>query len=125
VRGSSAAGPHLPGEKTRAWLITLAVTLLLGSPLPDRATPEAWQLPGLDKCVHVGLFWLLGLAWKPVFSRQSSLKHRTLGYTGLALYAALTEAFQSWLGWRDGELSDWVADLLGLLFSSLHVGKNG
>lgn len=78
--------------------------------------PSLLALPPLnDKLVHGCLYtvlgWTLGLGWARVPRRVPHVVLVTIG----ALYAATDEWHQIYVPGRVADLSDWLADLVGLL----------
>lgn len=100
------------------WTATILITCWTPDIyLPVRERQCSWlQLAHLDKVIHLGIFgvfavlWLLALPHLP----QRFLR---IGVAGAAL-AAITEIVQNLpIVHRDGELSDWVADMTGLVLA--------
>lgn len=71
-----------------------------------------------DKAQHVFAFFCLSslgiLAHQKVVVKVS---------IGLLLYGALIEVLQWLMGWRSGELADWVADGIGILIGYFFINK--
>jgi len=104
-------GPHPAGRPTPwrvlFWAWAALVGVLTLSPLP--AAPP---VPGGDKLHHLLAFLLLGIlarfGWRQV-------PYLALTFPAVLGYGALIELVQAWLPYRSGELSDLLADALGLL----------
>ncbi len=73
------------------------------------STPAGPAIPGLDKIVHAGVFFLPG-----VIGLLAGVRMRWLALV-LALHAVLSELVQhAWLPLRAGDPWDVLADLAGL-----------
>lgn len=90
-------------------IITVAV-LFAHEFLPDPIRKRLFQMPAIDTIGHLTSFFLL--AWVCHSVLKLSL---TLCVPLLTFYAALTEVGQSFLGYRKGEFSDFIADVVGVL----------
>jgi VanZ family protein len=65
-----------------------------------------------DKLQHALAFGILTLLGLVVYGRNStSIKRMTIA---MAFYGALIEILQSLSGWRYGEFSDWISNLVGV-----------
>jgi VanZ family protein len=120
-RPVSAVGPassHAPARLARAWQVfkrwgwVLIVLLATGVALmPTDQMPQAIQF--WDKAQHTLAYAGLALTGLWAIPRRPRL---VLG--GLALHGALVEVLQATLTTtRQGEWSDWLADVLGLLLA--------
>ncbi|WP_440876638.1 VanZ family protein [Thalassotalea sp. PLHSN55] len=94
--------PYLP------LIISLLLSVLLYfSPL----LPLLLKIAAIDKLGHfIGFFFLTWLVYLIV---DGSLLAMSLC---LLLYSGLTELGQHFLGFRNGEMSDFIADALGIAF---------
>lgn len=76
--------------------------------------PMAYLPSGLfdwwDKAQHLFAFFFLSTLG--ILAYQKAVVRVAIG---LLLYAALIEILQLLIGWRSGELADWVADGIGIL----------
>lgn len=95
-------------------LVVYWIAIFVGTHLPgDPLGPLASR--GGDKWIHCGAFAglaiLLALAvgW---FSRPGWLSYLAM-FAGLALYGAIDEWTQSFVG-RSTDLKDWIADVIGI-----------
>ncbi|HWL93213.1 MAG TPA: VanZ family protein [Phycisphaerae bacterium] len=101
---------------TIVWLGSFLAAFVATHLPPSRLPTVPWIS---DKVEHVGAFFFLALisAWKfqlaqwPVWLGRFAL---TLAF--LALYAAVDEWTQPWVG-RSCEVGDWLADLAGSLLA--------
>lgn len=74
------------------------------------------HLAHFDKVIHLGIFGVFALLWLRALPHLSQ-RFLRIGVAGAAL-AAITEIVQNLpIVHRDGELSDWVADMIGLLLA--------
>lgn len=95
------------------FLITVIIvtTLLLFAHefLPDTLRKRIFQFPEIDTIGHLTSFFIL--TWVTHSVIKISLPICT---PLLIFYAALTEIGQSFLGYRSGELGDFIADVIGI-----------
>lgn len=95
------------------WLVMLVVTALFLVPqeFVSSAIFDWW-----DKVQHAlafGVLMLLGfIAYSKYFWRV---------VIGLILYGAVIEITQSWTGWRQGDVMDALADMVGVLVIGLLI----
>jgi len=114
----------------RAPAILWTAVVLLACWIPGGAVEagslDLFDVPGLDKVVHVVLFFLESfLLLRAVHGVPSGRSLRDALTTGriacrrvavpTAGLAALTEVVQLWVPHRDGSPADFLADLLGIL----------
>ena len=71
--------------------------------------PSEPGIPHFDKIEHASAFFVMG-AW---FAALCPSRLRAMGL-GLAAYALVTELLQAATGFRDGDVWDWCADIIGL-----------
>jgi VanZ family protein len=71
-----------------------------------------------DKAQHALVFFCLSSLG--ILAYQKATVKVTIG---LLLYGALIEVLQWIIGWRSGELADWVADGIGILISCPLVNR--
>lgn len=95
-------------------LLVIAAVLLFFSSfflLPAELKNAVFRSPQIDTIGHFIGFFVL--AWV----LHSHLKISLITtFTTLAFYGAFTEIGQYYLGFRNGEFSDFFADILGILF---------
>jgi len=77
--------------------------------LPDPLRKRLFQFPEIDTIGHLTSFFIL--TWVSHSIIKLSL---ALCMPLLIFYAALTEVGQSFLGYRSGELGDFIADIGGI-----------
>ncbi|WP_115717470.1 VanZ family protein [Gallaecimonas mangrovi] len=72
-------------------------------------TKGSYPQPGGDKTVHATTFFVLSLlsfgAWRRSYWQQ---------WLGLAAYGGLIELVQWYIPYRDANIFDWCADLVGM-----------
>jgi VanZ family protein len=98
-------------------------TILVACWTPDIYLPVRegqgflFKLAHLDKVVHLGIFGVFAVLWLRALPLLPQ-RFLRIGLAGAAL-AAITEIVQNLpIVHRDGELSDWVADVTGLLLAT-------
>jgi hypothetical protein len=99
------------------------MALFVGTHLPSGVA----SLPGrpLDKVPHfvgfAGLAVILAMAWQTAAGKLAA-RHRCAVWIVVALYGALDEWTQSFVG-RQSSVGDWIADVLGagVALAALHV----
>lgn len=69
-----------------------------------------------DKAQHTLAFIIFTLTANLSYKSNSGLI-----LLSLIVYGGVIEIIQSMTGWRQGELGDWFADVLGVVFSSLYL----
>ncbi len=116
---NSASGPPL------SWRLALLVGLLIywtllfvGTHLPgDPNFRPTESVPHIDKVAHAGAF--AGLAVLLLVGLSGWIRPSVaLGLavlTSLAIYAGLDEFTQGFVRFRQSDVRDWVADMLGVL----------
>lgn len=77
--------------------------------LPDPLRKRLFQFPALDTIGHLTSFFIL--TW---VSHSIIKLPLFICMPLLIFYAALTEVGQSFLGYRSGELGDFIADIIGI-----------
>ena len=77
--------------------------------LPDTLRKHIFQFPEIDTIGHLTSFFIL--TWVSHSIIKLSLP---LCVPLLIFYGALTEIGQSFLGYRSGELGDFIADVIGI-----------
>lgn len=95
------------------WLVMLVITTLFLVPqeFVSSAIFDWW-----DKAQHAlafGVLMLLGFIAYPNYFWRIAI--------GLILYGAVIEFIQLWTGWRQGDVMDALADMVGVLVISLHI----
>lgn len=87
--------------------------------LSDQASVSMpMNIPNIDKVIHAGAYFLMGiLAWR-AFSQQLP-KPIWLTIVFCSLYGLSDEWHQSFVIGRYAEVSDWIADTAGGVFSVL------
>ena len=100
-----------------AWLWTATILIVCWTPdiyLPVRERRGSLlEQVHLDKVVHLGIFGVFAVLWLRALPLLPQ-RFLRIGLAGAAL-AAITEIVQNLpVVHRDGEFSDWVADVLGL-----------
>ncbi|TMM46010.1 VanZ family protein [Colwellia ponticola] len=89
--------------------IVSSLLLVAHSFVPDSWRKIIFQFPAIDTIGHLTSFFIL--TWVSHSVIKLSLP---LCLMLLTFYAALTEVSQSLLGYRQGELGDFLADVLGI-----------
>jgi len=77
--------------------------------LPDPLRKRLFQFPALDTIGHLTSFFILTWVSHSIIKLPLSICMPLLIF-----YAALTEIGQSFLGYRSGELGDFIADIIGI-----------
>lgn len=91
-------------------VIIITITLLFAHEfLPDLIRRRIFQLPAIDTLGHLTSFFIL--TWVSHSIIKLSL---TVAVPLLIFYGALTEVGQSFLGFRNGEFGDFLADVVGI-----------
>lgn len=93
-------------KKVIFWLILIVVMVFSLLPV-EHLPPIAFNW--WDKTQHILSFFILGALGFTTYPKNSV----QLAF-GLICYGVLIEVFQSLSGWRDGEILDWVADIIGV-----------
>lgn len=94
-------------------LFALAVLVVVTLALVPSATLPATLFDWWDKAQHVTAFAVLVL-----LGRQAYPSHGGRVAMGLVLLGAGIELAQAWVGWRDGDVLDWLADGVGVVLAS-------
>lgn len=77
-------------------------------------------LPHFDKCVHFGMFFIAGIFINALSTYQSSKFQKIWLPLFFVFYAALIEVIQHLYVYnRNGDIFDWLADVVGLFFGIL------
>lgn len=90
-------------------LIISILLLFIHDFLPDPLRERIFQFPAIDTIGHLTSFFIL--TWVSHSVIKLSLP---FCIPLLTFYAALTEVGQSFLGYRSGELGDFIADVVGI-----------
>ena len=90
-------------------IVTILLFFALGF-LPDTLRKAIFQFPAIDTIGHLTSFFIL--TWVSHSVIKLSLP---ICVPLLIFYGALTEVGQSFLSYRDGELGDVIADIIGIL----------
>jgi len=91
-------------------VIIITISLLFAHEfLPDFLRRRIFQLPAIDTIGHLTSFFIL--TWVSHSIIKLSL---ALAVPLLIFYGALTEVGQSFLGFRNGEFGDFLADVVGI-----------
>ena len=95
------------------WFVMLVVTILF-------LVPQQFVSSGIfdwwDKAQHAvafGVLMLFGYFGYPACFWRVAI--------GLTLYGVMIEIIQSWMGWRQGDVIDALADAVGVLLMSLII----
>lgn len=96
--------------KPAFWLACIAVTALSLTPI-EHLPPQLFDW--WDKAQHSLAFFVLGCLGCGAYQTTS----RWLIGGGLLVLGVAIEVAQDWLGWRYGEISDVVADAIGVLIA--------
>jgi VanZ family protein len=108
--------------KLAFWSTWIALTYLFLMPV-EFLPPDIFDW--WDKLQHALAFGVLTLLGLIAYGRNSkSIKRMTIA---MVIYGALIEIVQALSGWRYGELSDWIADLMGVAIAwciFTHLQKN-
>ena len=95
--------------KLAFWSTWVALTYLFLMPV-EFLPPDVFDW--WDKLQHALAFGVLTLLGLVVYGRNStSIMRMTIA---MAFYGVLVEVLQALSGWRYGEFSDWIADLVGV-----------
>jgi VanZ family protein len=86
-----------------------AVGVLCITSVPGSAVPRAGGVPGLDKVVHVAMYFGLGRA----IAQAMAGSRGTRVLVTVAVFAAVDEWHQTFVPGRQGDTGDWVADVVG------------
>jgi VanZ family protein len=96
-------------------VVAWAILILVATTVPTSGLTERLSLPGLDKLVHGGLYFVLG--WLVAAALSVAGRRSTGGFVaglvGLAAFAALDEVHQLWIPGRLTSVGDWTADVVG------------
>jgi VanZ family protein len=96
----------------RVVAVIYAVVLVAVSSVPGLSLPRYG--PGaIDKVLHFGQYAVL--AFLSVRGFGSDSRHRIALLLFLIVFCAADEYHQVWIPGREAELSDWIADVLGIL----------
>lgn len=87
-------------------LVLLFAHEFLSEPLRKRI----FQFPAIDTIGHLSSFFILTWVCHSILKLSFVVYMPTLTF-----YAALTEVGQSFLGYRNGEVGDVIADIVGIL----------
>lgn len=91
--------------------------LLLLSSIPPSGGPSiAWDIPFLDKLVHLALYAVLGACLA-----QTGLRFPAAWLVGAGV-GLLDELYQWKVSGRTGDVADWVADGIGVALGLWFVG---
>jgi|TARA_B110000116_G_C16520112_1_gene439599 VanZ family protein len=91
-------------------IIIVSILLLFAHEfLPDQLRKRIFQFPEIDTIGHLTSFFIL--TWVSHSVIKLSLP---FCIPLLIFYGALTEIGQSFLGYRSGELGDFIADIVGI-----------
>lgn len=96
----------VPWRWVVAWGGVIQLLLLWPSP---PSVPQAFNVPGLDKLVHAGLFAVLAV----LVSLAADRRPAWWAWAGSALYGALTEFEQWFVPSRSMSVGDFLADAAG------------
>ena len=77
--------------------------------LPDPLRKRLFQFPALDTIGHLTSFFILTWVSHSILKLPLSICMPLLIF-----YGALTEIGQSFLGYRSGQLGDFIADIIGI-----------
>jgi len=77
--------------------------------LPDPLRKRLFQFPALDTIGHLTSFFILTWVSHSIIKLPLSICMPLLIF-----YGALTEIGQSFLGYRSGQLGDFIADIIGI-----------
>ncbi len=113
-------------------LWTIVVTVLCF--IPSKQIPDQQIIPGFDKIVHFGMFFLLSYLWMIGLIKQRRFKKIRPHAVAISMifaliYGVFIELFQNFMiETRDGEWLDMLANSLGVLgsyyFFKIIYGKN-
>lgn len=99
----------------------------------DKLPKDGFEIPHLDKIVHFGLFYIMGIFLCAELKYQTSLTYRKIGIWVIALvamYGGLIELLQNYIFInRSGDYLDLLADISGgiaavLMFRTLKTYKD-
>jgi len=99
----------------------------------DKLPSNSLEIPHLDKIVHFGLFYILGIFLCAELKYQTSLSYKKIGLIVIALvalYGAIIELLQYYLFVnRSGDYIDLLADISGgviavFMFRYLKIWKD-
>jgi VanZ family protein len=104
-------------------VIAWAIVIFISSSIPSESIPNI-KVPGFDKLVHFGIFFVFAALTHRAIKHQSSFpfiaRHDivfTIGFT--ALYGLLDEIHQVFVPGRNPSVMDLMADALG---ACLYIG---
>jgi VanZ family protein len=95
--------------KLAFWFTWIALTYLFLMPV-EFLPPDVFDW--WDKLQHALAFGVLTLLGLVAYGRSSTSIMRMV--IAIVIYGALIEIVQALSGWRYGEFSDWIADLVGV-----------
>lgn len=101
------------------WAILYALVIIGLSSIPGKDFPEtAWLTH--DKWLHLGEYGLFGILVARAVNTRVTASSRIFLITLLVagLFGILDESYQSIIPGRDSSVSDWIADVIGILLGS-------
>ena len=112
-------------KKLAAYKFTLlsAALILTALLLPAKTFSAIHAPPGLDKLVHMALFFIFTFAFDQEYRRASTANHRILVEIAIVLpFILLSEILQLFTRSRHFELLDMAADAVGAAVVMLAAG---
>lgn len=111
--------PHERDRGTVGWLLVAALILLQLVGLYTPGSGSATPLPYVDKVVHAAMFGL------PVYVLGRLTPHKWLWAGVFVVHAAASEVIQHYLvPYRDGDILDFTADVVGIAIALLALGRH-
>jgi VanZ family protein len=103
-------------KRDRLWPILIVLTVFVVSGQSEVAVPSGFNLVGIDKVAHFGVFGALAtsLIRLPEFQRRGR-KGAWMVILLVSIYGGLDEWRQSFTPGRFMEFDDWIADTLGAI----------
>ncbi len=93
------------------WLSVIVVGALSITPV-EKLPPQSLNI--WDKAQHA-----IGFLWLTLTGLLAHPPHRSRIVFGLLAYGVFIELAQAATGWRHGDLADWLADAVGVVFGAL------
>ncbi len=109
--------------KTFIWATVIMILCVMRPPSTDLDLPT---IPHLDKIVHFGMYFVLSLLLLAALksTKLENIHFKTI--TIAILYGVLIEIIQDNLGYRSGDIFDFVANSIGAVtgtFTLIYIDK--
>lgn len=104
--------------------MVVIVLILVGILMPGDSVPSV-GIPGMDKIVHFGMFFVLtGTFYFEYFMSEKRLPRFWMAFVGVGAFAISTEVMQLCAISRSFDLKDFLVDMMGYLGASgLWIGS--